>query len=529
MTLGALCIALAAIAVVALSAGGSPRPVPLPPIAHRIGPESIFEDEGQLHAHPAAALDLFRRLGVDRVRVYVAWNALAPDPTSKTRPAGFDAADPGAYPQAAWAIYDTIVRDALARRFGIEFTIGAPPPLWARGPGDPGHPAHPQWRPSAREFGLFMRALGTRYSGTYRPPGSTTPLPHVGFWSIWNEPNFGPYLAPQTIDNSTIEVAPALYRGLLDAAWTGLEASGHGRDTILFGETAPAGETVGGPGRFRDLVPLRFLRALYCVDASYRPLRGQAAAQRGCPATAAGSARFREENPALFHASGFADHPYSQGLPPNEPTPHEPDFAELADLPTVEHALDGLQRAYGSSVRFPIYSTEFGYQTTPPDREAGTVSPATAAEYLNWSEYISWRDPRVRSYDQYLLVDPPGGAFATGLLSATGVPKPGFYAYRMPIYLPVSSTNHGDALEVWGGARPARFARVAAHRPQRVQIQFRPASGGPFRTAGTVTLIDPYGYFDVLQRFPSTGSVRLSWSYPHGPTIFSRTVAITVH
>ena len=34
---------------------------------------------------------------------------------------------------------------------------------------------------------------------------------------------------------------------------------------------------------------------------------------------------------------------------------------------------------YGSHTRFPIYSTEFGYQTTPPDTEAGTVSPQQAA------------------------------------------------------------------------------------------------------------------------------------------------------
>ena len=37
------------------------------------------------------------------------------------------------------------------------------------------------------------------------------------------------------------------------------------------------------------------------------------------------------------------------------------------------------------------------------------VSPALAASYLNWAEYLTWRDPRIRSYDQYLLIDPPRG------------------------------------------------------------------------------------------------------------------------
>jgi hypothetical protein len=513
---------------VALSTGGSPRRAALPPIVSRIGPESIFEAEPQIHADPAATLNALRRLGVDRVRVYVAWNSLAPDPDARTRPLGFNAADPAAYPQADWAIYDTIVRDTLARGMGLDFTVGPPPPLWAAGPGDPGHPVHPQWRPSAREFGLFVRALGTRYSGNYRPAGARSPLPHVGFWSIWNEPNFGPDIAPQATDDSKTEVSPTLYRNLLDAAWMALHATGHGHDTILFGETAPAGESLDGPGEFGDMVPLRFLRALYCVGSSYRPLRGTAAAQRGCPTGAAGSARFAAQHPALFHASGFADHPYSQGLPPDEPTPDEPDFAELADFPKLERALDTLQRAYGSSTRFGIYSTEFGYQTTPPDPEAGTVNPTLAADYLNWSEYLSWRDPRVKSYDQYLLADSPQGNFATGLESATGVLKPGYYAYRFPIYLPVTSTTPGQPLEVWGCARPAHYAQLQTHALQQVQIQFESASGGSFRTVGTVTLTNRNGYFDVLQKFPASGLVRLTWSYPHGPSIFSRTVAITV-
>ena len=495
----------------------------------RTGPESILEAEVQLHANPAGTLDALRRLGVSRVRVYVAWDSLAPDPGSRTRPPQFNAADPAAYPSSSWAIYDTIVRDALARGMGLDFTVGAPPPLWARGPGDPGHPVHPQWRPSAREFGLFMHALGTRYKGDYRPAGAASPLPHVGFWSIWNEPNFGPDLAPQAIDGSKVEVSPMLYRNLLDAAWTALHATGHGGDTILFGETAPAGQSVNGPGRFGDMVALRFLRALYCVDSGYRALRGTEAAQRGCPASAAGSARFRNRNPALFGAGGFADHPYSQGLPPNEPTPNEPDFAELADLPKVERALDLLQRVYGSSTRFPVYSTEFGYQTKPPDPEPGTVSQAAAAAYLNWAEYLSWRDPRVKSYDQYLLVDPALGNFATGLEAPNGAPKPGYYAYRFPIYLPATTTLSGHPLEVWGCARPAHYARLGTRVPQPVQIQYRPLSGGSFRTVQRVTLTDRYGYFDVLQKFPASGTVRLAWSYPDGgPEIFSRSVAITI-
>jgi hypothetical protein len=179
-------------------------------------------------------------------------------------------------------------------------------------------------------------------------------------------------------------------------------------------------------------------------------------------------------------------------------------------------------------VHLPLYSTEYGYKTNPPFPPA--VSTETAAEYLNWGEYLSWRDPRIRAYDQYLLIDPPpgGGEFVTGLLFADLRPKPSFFAYRMPLFLPVASGPASQPLEVWGCVRPARFARLDTGRPQAVEIQFRAAGAPSFRTLRSVQLTDAYGYFDVRQRFPASGAIRLRWSYPHGPTIFSRTAEVTI-
>jgi hypothetical protein len=93
------------------------------------------------------------------------------------------------------------------------------------------------------------------------------------------------------------------------------------------------------------MVPLRFLYALYCVSATGQQLRGTQASARSCPTTAAGSARFRAQNPALFRASGFAVHPYSfSSLAPNVRLPNARDDAELAAIPTLEETLDRLQR-----------------------------------------------------------------------------------------------------------------------------------------------------------------------------------------
>jgi hypothetical protein len=499
----------------------------------RIGPISIFEAEAQLRGTPAQTaqnVDVLRKLGVDVIRLYMPWNQLAPNPDSRKKP-NFNATDPAAYSAATWAIYDTIVRDATARGLGIDLTVGAHVPLWATNPKAPPGGPHLQWQPSAADFGQFMRAVGKRYSGSYKPPGSSTPLPRVKFWAIWNEPNYGVDLAPQAIDHSTVEVSPRLYRGLVDAAWSSLQATGHRHDTILIGETAPRGLTTGNnPGNFSGMVPLRFIRALYCVGSNLKPLQGQAAAVRGCPTTSSASKRFAAQNPALFKATGFADHPYPQGqIAPNVKTTDEPDYADLAALGNLQTTLDAAQKAYGSSRKLPIYSTEFGLQTNPPETISRAIDSKTAAYYLNWSEYISWRNPRVFSYDQYLLTDPPGGNFATGLWYANGKPKPQLYdAYRLPLYLPVTKAHKGQSLEVWGDVRPAHFAQVDTGKAQQVKIEFQSGSKGSFKTLQTLKLTNPHGYFDTHMSFPGSGIVRLTWSYPKGETIHSRPVSVTV-
>lgn len=532
--LAASALFLAMAAVMVLPGCGGGRRSAVAGALSRPGPQSIFQADPQLRAHPGSTLNVLRRLGVDRIRVYVPWAALAPGASSERRPVHFDATNPNAYGTAGWSTYDRIVRGAQARGIGLDLLLSGPAPLWAVGADAPTGPFRAAWKPSAPEYGAFVQAIATRYSGAFTPPGSASALPRVGFWSIWNEPNYGPDLAPQAINLSKVEVSPQHYRSLIDAAWTALAHTGHGHDTILIGELAPRGITTGNsPGNFSGMVPLRFVRALYCVDTAMRPLRATAARERGCPADASGTRSFPVAHPALFQASGVSVHPYPQGhVPPNVVTAAEPDYADLATLANLERTLDQALAAYGQSVRFPIYSTEFGFQTDPPEKIARAVSPETASVYLNWSEYISWKDPRVRSYDQYLLDDPPGagalGGFATGLRFADGAPKATLAAYRLPVYVPITTGKPGQALEVWGCVRPARDARTRTRTLQRVRIEFSPRQGGSFATVKTASITNPHGYFDVLQAFPSSGDVRLTWTYPNGATIHSRTISITI-
>lgn len=516
------------------------------------GQEAILQDDTALLTNPTQTLSRLRLLGVAQVRVGVRWLTIAPNAGSHRRPRGFHAISPSAYPAANWTSLDTVVRDAQKDQIAVNFNVVGGAPLWATAPGAPKDKPHPNWEPSPSEFGSFVRALGTRYSGSYNPqthsntPGNPNDLPAVRFWSVWNEPDYGPSLGPQGAPGHlSIERSPWIYRNLVDAAWTALHATGHGHDVFLFGELAPRG--YNNFGLFSGMKPLRFLRALYCVDSTYRELRGAAAGLRGCPTTAASSRRFRAANPALFQASGFADHPYSRWYPPNVEATPDPDYSSLALLPGLERALDRLQRVYGSRARFPIWNTEYGYITGPPKHSTKRipyVSPTTAAYFLNWAEYISWRNPRVKSFMQYLLSDPlPAvkstayGGFASGLLTFSGAQKPTFGAWRLPLYLPAQSGRSGRSLEVWGCARPARYASMdTGGAPQSVSIQFQRGGRGTFTTLKAVSITGSGGYFDTHVLFPASGTVRLSWTYPAndtmlgpGATVYSRYVRVTIH
>jgi hypothetical protein len=525
--------------------------------------QAMLEDDIQLMDNPAGTLAQLRLLGVQRVRVAVRWYYIAPRPHSRRMPGHFNPGDPAAYPAGNWAIWDEIVRDAAQNGIGLDFNPMGGAPLWAEGSGAPPGNTNPNWEPSPTQFRQFVHALGVRYSGSYDPKLKRTvrdsnDLPRVSFWSVWNEPDYGPSLAPQGVmGHLTIENSPRMYRNLVAAAWTALAQTGHVHDTFVIGELAPRGFPFWGV--YSGMKPLTFMRALYCVDANYRPLRGAAAAARGCPATAAGSHQFRARNPGLFKAGGLSDHPYMRWYPPNAEEQPDPQYSSLAEIGNLERAADRLQRVYGSSRRMPIWDTEFGYITTPPkhDNQYEPSKPhhqpwpsqSKAAYYLNWAEYISWRNPRMASFFQYLLHDPlpslrsnDWGGFASGLLSYNFSPKVTYSAWRLPLFMPHSAGRHGQSLEVWGCVRPAHYAILDTGQPQTAQIQFAPASGGGYTTLQTVTIGSTSAscYFDRRLSFPGSGSVRLSWTYPagdpllgnYGPgghTVYSRTLQVTVH
>lgn len=506
--------------------------------------DSMFQDDDLLEFAPASkvtdTLNTLRSLGVDRVRVTVFWDAMAPAANSQTKPKGFDGSDPDSYSDARWARYDTLARLAAERGIGVMWDVAGPAPKWAT-PNPARKDLDPTYAPSTTEFNAFVRAVATRYSGTflargdrpktvnhpakgvpglpgYQPPYTTTtkpgpPLPRVDWWEIWNEPNQPGWLTPQwTLHGSQhhkswIPTSPTVYRGLADAMYNALVGTGHGGDTILVGVTAPKGLNVKGLSR--AMKPQQFITELYCVDRYNEVYRGRAAQVRGCP-TKDQLTAFPAQHPVLFKATGFAHHPYELTFAPNR-RPTDPLYLTIANLPKLSDTLRRAWLRYRQPVPssgVPLYLTEFGYQTHPPDPLG--VSPARQAAYLDQAEYMTWRDPAVRTLSQFLLVDggaPVGLTFQSGLRYINGAPKPAFAAYRLPIWIPRPRTHRGRHLRVWALVRPAPNGQAPT-----VQIQFRARGSRRWRTIASPAGSAPRGYVWTTVAAQGKGAIRVVWN-----------------
>lgn len=388
----------------------------------------------------AATLDQIQNFGVKRVRQLVYWRDFAPEPNSKVKPAGFDAADPAAYPADKWDNLDGLVAAAKERGIDVTLTLTGPVPRWATK-----SKKDTYTEPLPAEFEAFATAMGRRYGDS------------VNMWSVWNEPNQPQFLRPQF--KSGKAYSPKLYRKLYQAAYNGLRATAsNADDTILIAETSPRGNS-------NIVAPLAFLRGTLCLDSKYR----------------------KAKSCKKLDAGGYAHHAYTTSAGPRW-VPPKADDVTIGVLPRLVTALDKAAKAGAIAKDLPIHLTEFGIQTEP-DKISG-VSLERQAAYLAVSEHIAYVNPRVAAFSQYLMSDDPPrssgykyGGFESGLRDADGKEKPAYNGFRLPLAVEAYGTQ--DVL--WGLVRPQRAAtkvtierRITGFKTWRVLKEVETTASGVY-------------------------------------------------
>jgi hypothetical protein len=327
-------------------------------------------------------------------------------------------------------------------------------------------PTGPPRRPRPQAYGRFVRRLGARF-------------PEVRRWGLWNEPNQPRWLRPQFARRKgrVVLVSARRYRALARAGVAALRATGHGSDDILLGETAPIGRTTGAPST-RLAAPVPFIRSLL-----------------------SGGPRLR--------VTGFAHHPYTSGAGAPIDAPLSPGQISIGNVRALKRLLARGARRGVIPPGLPIWYTEFGYQTNPPDPRLG-VSYARQAEYLNQADAIAAADPRIHSVSQYLLVDDRNEfGFQSGLRRFGSLArKPAYGAYRMPLWV----RRRGQQVSAYGQVRPA-------DGPITVLFQHARSPAGPFRTLGSLRVDGPTHQFRASTRYRN-GVYRLAWQPAPGQPYF---------
>jgi hypothetical protein len=445
--------------------------------------ESIFQDDAVLlDGNPGPSLDMIKSLGANTIHTLAFWNKIAPNPNSSRRPSG-DLSNPNSYKDSAWAPYDALVREANARGLQVLLSPTGFTPRWAECPGR-------NCRPNPKLYGQFVTALGRRYSGTFKDSSGNV-LPRVKRWSLWNEPDQVGWINPQP------QAAP-IYRNLVYAGLAALRKSGHGHDQVLLGETAPV-------GRGHSTDPTTFLLNLFCVDSHGHRLRGRAARQQGCT-------HFKR----FSGITGFAHHPYNVGATgPALRTPRGKGDITLATLSRLTKVLRLGAHAHAIRPGLPVYFTEYGIQTRPPNSKYG-VPASRQAMWLNQADWLAYKNRSVRSVAQYELYDGADtGVFTTGLLFHSAQPKPSLDAYRLPVWV----TRQGSGSSLWLWVRPADGTA------QTVEIQHD--TGGGFQAVATRTT-NSQGFL-VLSEPGRSGRWRIAWTDPAGVQHFSRAASVRDH
>ena len=528
------------------------------PAAAREAPETIVQDDAELlfrsDERVAQNMRQLRSLGVDRVRLNAGWSSIAPDPDTVQRPE-LVLSDPDAYPRANWRRLDRAVRAAEDAGLQVMIDIAFWAPRWATTGNPQGTMGRERWNVDPAAFAEFTAAVVKRYSGSFvpepdvassapsdspdrqllegplgslvggggvlpPPPPPTRelgPLPKVSWWTIWNEPNHPGFLQPQytrAADGRLEPNTPHTYRRMVEAAYPVIKQLQPDSLVLVgglasFGVKNPTEPTHGIP-------PLKFVRELACVDEQLRPLTAP-----------------RCDGYRTLQGDGFAHHPYSLLNRPDFRDPGHPDSARIGALDRLSSLLSTLVGMGRVSPRIAnLYLTEFGYETNPPDPQK-PFGLAQQARFINWAEYLAWKNPQVRTWPQFLLRDlgvvnadkaargaRPHADYQSGLLFENGTPKPAATSFKLALFVDCVTPS----------VRPARRKRARSAkliggtgrsgRPKRRLLIWGHVRPGT--AAQQVVLEESRSGSPAWQETPTAGTAR-----SRKPAVYSRRAFVT--
>jgi hypothetical protein len=272
-------------------------------------------------------------------------------------------------------------------------------------------------------------------------------FPWVHLWTIWNEPNGGTFAVP---------VSPAAYvRQVLNPAYASLHAASSA-NVVGGGVTSPR-QTPSG------MSPLAFMRGMRLAHA---------------------------------RLDAYAQNPYP--VSPGETPFHTPCSAcsvmTMASLPAIRA---DVTQYFGAGV--PLWLTEYGYQTNPPDRLLG-VSYALQARYIGEASLRVWQQAGVTMLIHFLVRDEPSlGGWQSGLFSVGGTAKPAYHAFALPL---AQVSRSGTHVVLWGQVKPGSGVRTYV---------LQTATAGHWRALGGTARTDATGTFSRTVTLPRGAEVRV-WS-----------------
>jgi hypothetical protein len=388
-------------------------------------PRPFVTGISNVYSNEAAAFEHVRATGSRTTLSALRWNAIAP----AQQPADWNPEDP-ADPHYDWSFFDAWVLRAVEAGLTPIFDVRGAPKWAQRCSAISGDAV---CNPDPAALAAFTRAAVKRYSGTF---GN---LPDVRYWQALNEPNLSLFLEPQFDGNAP--VSPDLYRTLLNTFYAAVK-SVQPADLVVMGGLGPIavpGYTIG---------PMAFARRLLCMTGGNKH-------PRPLPGDCGGG----------IDADIFDIHPYTTGGPTHKGGPNDVQMGDLWKLQTLLAAADRAGRINSVYKHTPLWITEFGWDSNPPD--PGGLSMKIEKQWIAEAVYEAWREG-ITNFMWYSLDDfPPesnvpfGESLQTGLYfwapkAAEEQPKEIMGAFRFPLL----AIHEGPGLMLWGKIPRSHAGRV---------------------------------------------------------------------